>query len=267
MKLNIVPAGSGWLWVKQGMRTFARQPLAMSGLFLLFMGLVSLLSVVPVLGSVVALALLPAATLGLMAAARQAEEGRFPMPTVLATAFTAGTAQRMSMLKLGGLYAVGFLGVIAVTALVDGGSFAQVYLNGEALTEELVQESGFQSAMWVGMGLYLPLAMAFWHAPALVHWHRVDPIKSLFFSLLACWKNKAALLVFGFAWLGVFMTGGLVISVLATLLGGPAVAGMLVLPAVMIMASMFFTSVYYTFRDSFTDDAPVDRSVEQGGLP
>ena len=48
-----------------------------------------------------ALALLPAATLGLMAAAREASEGRFPMPTVLASAFRAGRERLTAMLQLG----------------------------------------------------------------------------------------------------------------------------------------------------------------------
>ena len=255
MKLNIVPARAGWYWVKSGIGTFWRQPLAMSGLFLLFMGVVSLLSVVPLLGSIMALVLLPAATLGLMAATRQAAEGRFPMPTVLATAFTAGKAQQMAMLKLGAMYAVGFLGVIASTAVFDGGAFAQMYLDGTALTEELAQSEGFQTALWVGMGLNLPLAMLFWHAPALVHWHNVEPSKSLFFSAMACWKNKAAMLVFGACWVGVFMLGGLVVNIVGGVLGAQAVVSLLTLPAVMAMASMFFTSIYFTFRDSFTDES------------
>lgn len=254
MKLNTVPASAGWGWVKKGIGTFARQPLAMSGLFLLFMGLVSVLSLLPLVGSVLALALLPAATLGLMAAARQATDGQFPMPTVLATAFRVGQERRTAMLKLGVMYAVGFLGVIAATAVIDGGSFAQVYLNGEPLTETLAQDARFQTALWVGMGLYIPLAMLFWHAPALVHWHGVEPTKSLFFSALACWRNKTALLVYGASWLGVFMLGGLLVSMVAGALGGPAVASMLLLPTVVVMASMFFTSVYFTFQDSFVTD-------------
>lgn len=256
MKLNTVPASAGWTWVKQGVHTFTRQPLAMSGLFLLFMGLVSLLSVVPVLGSVVALALLPAATLGLMEATRLATQGQFPMPTVLAIALRSGPERRMAMLKLGALYAVGFLGVIGVTAVIDGGAFAQVYLNGEPLTEELTQGSGFQAALWVGMGLYIPLAMMFWHAPALVYFLGIEPVKSLFFSLVACWKNKTALMVFGACWLGVFMLGSLLISLVAGALGGQAMASMLILPTVVVMASMFFTSIYFTVRDSFSTDTP-----------
>ena len=72
MKLNILPARQGILWVKLGVKTFLRQPLALAGLFFIFMLLMSVLSMVPVLGNALALALLPAATLGLMAATQEA---------------------------------------------------------------------------------------------------------------------------------------------------------------------------------------------------
>ena len=68
MKLTIVPARMGFVWVRQGIRTFWKQPLAMSGLFFLFMAWVSLASMIPLIGNVIALVLLPAMTLGLMAA-------------------------------------------------------------------------------------------------------------------------------------------------------------------------------------------------------
>jgi hypothetical protein len=71
MKLHIVPARQGILWVKLGMRTFLRQPLALSGLFFIFMAVMSLLSMVPLIGNVLALALLPGATLGVMVATHE----------------------------------------------------------------------------------------------------------------------------------------------------------------------------------------------------
>lgn len=263
MKLNIVPASTGWLWVKLGMTTFFRQPLAMTGLFFMFMGAVSLLSAVPVVGSALSLALLPAATLGLMTAARQASEGKFPMPTVLASAFAAGRQRMQAMLKLGGLYAAGFLLILGLTALLDGGDFAGVYLQGKPLTKEMAEKTAFQHAAWLGMLLYMPLAVLFWHAPALVHWHGVEPVKSLFFSAMACWKNKTALLVYAFSWLGVIMATGVGMSILTSLIGDEDIAGVLVLPLVLVMASMFFTSTYYTFRDSFVADAPEDTHQPQ----
>jgi hypothetical protein len=161
-----------------------------------------------------------------------------------------------AMLKLGGLYALGFLLVMGISALFDGGQFASVYLNGEPITRELANDPEFQQALWVGMGLYLPLAILFWHAPALVHWHGVSPVKSLFFSAMACWKNKGALLVYAFGWLGVFMAGGMALSLVMALLGSEQLAGLFVLPSVLLMAAMFFTSTYFTFRDSFVADDP-----------
>ena len=124
MKLNIVPARTGITWVKQGIRTFFRQPLALSGLFFMFMALMSLTTLVPVVGSALALGLLPAATLGLMAATKEVEGGKFPMPTVLATAFRAGRERMNAMLVLGALYALGFVLIMGISAAFDGGTFA-----------------------------------------------------------------------------------------------------------------------------------------------
>jgi len=70
MKLHLVDAKAGTQWVRQGIRAFWKQPLALSGLFFMFMATLSISSLIPVLGSFLALALLPAASLGLMAATR-----------------------------------------------------------------------------------------------------------------------------------------------------------------------------------------------------
>ena len=68
MQLHIVPARTGLAWARSGIKTFWQQPLAMSGLFFMFMALLSIATLVPFIGAALALALLPAATLGLMAA-------------------------------------------------------------------------------------------------------------------------------------------------------------------------------------------------------
>jgi hypothetical protein len=251
MKLNIVPARTGLLWVKLGMRTFFRQPLALSGLFFMFMALMSVASVVPVVGTALALALLPAATLGLMAATQEASKGNFPMPLILLTAFRAGRQQLRAMLVLGALYAAGFLAVMGISTLFDGGKFARLYLLGGKITPELVNAPDFQMAMWAATALYLPLSLLFWHAPALVYWHNVPPVKSLFFSLVACFRNLGALTVYGLAWLAVFMGAGLVVMFAATLVGSSEFGAAVLVPVVLMIAAMFFTSIYFTVRDSF----------------
>ncbi len=253
MKLQHVPARQGLVWVRSGIRAFIRQPLAMAGLFFLFMMAVSLLSVLPVVGTLAALALLPAATVGLMSATREADQGRFPMPVLLASAFRAGKAQTLNMLQLGAMYAVGFLAVMGASALVDGGGFAQLYLGGGTVDNATVMSEDFQGAMAVGMLLYLPLSMLFWHAPALVHWHGVSPVKSLFFSWVACWRNKWAFAVYMLGWLAFFVVAGLLVTILGGVLGGGSWLLSLIYPLVLLMAAMFFTSFYYTYRDSFSE--------------
>ena len=61
MKLNIVTPKTGAEWVRGGVRTFFKQPLALGGLFFLFMGVISVITMVPMVGGALALAALPAA--------------------------------------------------------------------------------------------------------------------------------------------------------------------------------------------------------------
>ena len=251
MKLNIVPALTGVQWVKLGMRAFLRQPLALTGLFFMFMAVMTIASQVPVIGLVLAMTLLPAATLGLMSATRETLENRFPMPIVLLAGFRAGAYKSRAMLMLGGWYALGFLLAIGASYLVDGGSFARVYLGGSTPSREIMMSGDFQAAMWVFIGLHLPLSLLFWHAPALVYWHDLSPLKSLFFSIVACWRNFGAFMVFGLTWLGTLILVVIVITTVMALLGGASLAGDVLFPALLLMASMFFTSLYFTFRDSF----------------
>ena len=254
MKLNVVPAKTGTLWVRQGIRAFWKQPLALTGLFFMFMASMSILSIVPVLGSFLALMLLPAATLGLMAATREVELGKFPMPFILAAGFRTGADGKKNMVVLGLIYALCFVGVMGISTLVDGGSFASLYLVGGNLDVETVTDSDFQNAMWLSMMLYLPLSLVFWHAPALTHWHGVPVSKSLFFSAIACLSNWRAFLMFGVMWTGIFMGTTLIITLIGSLLGDGEFAAMALLPAMLMMASMFFSSTYYSFVDCFTSD-------------
>jgi hypothetical protein len=270
MKLNIVPPRQGLLWVRLGMRTFWRQPLAMAGLFFMYMASITVLGVVPLLGIALSLVLLPAATLGLMAATREADQGRFPMPVMLISAFRQGRDSSRDMVWLGVMYAGALLSVMGVSALFDDGQFARVYLGAGLPSEEMVNAEGFMTALWVGMGLYIPVVMLFWHAPALVHWHRISPVKSLFFSAMACWRNKGAMLVYAAVWMACFLFFGMGLALIGALLGSPGLISVMMLPAVLLMAAMFFTSFYFTFRDCFAADAgegeSVGRVVERDGL-
>lgn len=253
MKLLLVRASAGVKWVQQGVRTFWRQPLALTGLFFMSMAALSLLSIIPLVGTVLALALLPSVQLSMMVATAETLQGRFPQPALVLVAFRSGAEKRQHMLVLGALYAGIFLGLMALSAAVDGGQFARVYLGGDALTREIAENDSFQAAMWLSLLLYLPLSALFWHAPGLVHWHGVPPVKALFFSAVACLRNVWAFVLFGLAWLLVFTCAGLVIAIATGFVAvfmGLAAHGLMLIGA-MLLAAMFFSSIVFTFRDCF----------------
>jgi len=243
MKLNVVAPRTGIEWVKLGLRTFMRQPLALAGLFFMYMTAVLLLSQVPVVGVVIGGLLVPAATLGLMAATAETSRGRFPMPSVLISAFRAGRQQARAMLVLGAIYTTGSILASGLATLLMG-------------PPEAPQPGRFDGSTLVALVLHLPLFMMFWHAPALVHWHGVTPAKSLFFSMVAVLRNFGAHLVFGLGWIAMFVATGTLIGLVGSLLGGAGMAQGLMLPVALVLASMFSSSIYFSFRDCFTADEP-----------
>ncbi len=244
MKLNVVPARAGIGWARAGMRTFFRQPLALSGLFFMYMAIVLVLAFLPLAGPVLAGMLVPAATLGLMAASAEASRGRFPMPSILFSAFRAGRQRLQAMLVLGAVYTVGSMLATGLAALVAGAP-AQGAAEGEPVN----------AATALALLLHIPLFLMFWHAPALVHWHGVTPAKSLFFSVVAIFRNFGAHLVYGLAWAAVFTVVGSILGVVAGLAGGPDLARTLMLPAALLLAAMFSTSIYFSFEACFQDEA------------
>lgn len=269
MKLNIVPAGTGKLWVRLGIRTFLRQPLAMSGLFFLFMAAISVLGVIPYAGSVLYLLPVPALSLGLMAAAREAADGRFPHPQVLLMAFRAGPRQTRDMLLLGALYASAVLLAVTLVALADGGDLAKSQQALETINDLMKQSPEVQQAAVPAMlshlmrvlsntllmlVLYTPISLAFWHAPALIHWHGVPVVKSLFFSFVACIRNIKAFTAFGLYWTAVYFAVTVPLCLLGMLLGSIELAMGLVAPASLLLMAMFSTSVYFSFRDTFSEE-------------
>ncbi|NBX61974.1 MAG: hypothetical protein EBT67_06030 [Betaproteobacteria bacterium] len=254
MKLNVVKARTGSLWVRQGIRNFWRQPLALSGLFLLFMALASMTSMLSYGGSFLGLMFIPAASLGLMAAAREADLARFPMPSMLVIGFRQGAAQSKSMVMLGFLYALLFCFVLAMSSVFDNGEFARMYMSGGSITEEAILNENFQSAAIFSLLMYIPLSTLFWHAPALMHWHAQPLAKSIFFSFMACWANWRAFAVFGLTWASIFLTTSVLLSLISMAFDDGQMSMVLMLPAMLMLAAMFFSSSYYSFRDCFISE-------------
>ena len=146
---------------------------------------------------------------------------------------------------------------MAVTQWVDGGQFVRIYLLGESIApealRELMSKGDFQMAAMLAGTLNVVIAMLFWHAPALVHWHGVSPVKSLFFSIVACVRNFPAFFVYLMAWIGLTMLVALGASLLFTAAAGPVIGSVLMQLTLMVITAMFFTSQYFSYLDCFVE--------------
>ncbi|SDW45165.1 hypothetical protein SAMN05518669_101696 [Variovorax sp. YR634] len=278
MKLNLVPARTGVEWVRLGLKNFWRQPLAFVSLFLMFMALITSISQLPLIGRFIPFVLLPFSTLGFMVAASVAdasatntdlpgEADGVKKPTGALMFLSVARAMRTewrALAVLGVISAVYCFLTVFLTALVDGGQFMRSYLLGETPTKEVLESSRFQMANLLQMCLALPLVAAMWHAPALVHWHRVEPVKSIFFSLVAMFRNFGAYALYWLAWCGVLVLGLLAAALVGTIVigvgslgsdtGAMAIGNILMVGTVLTLAAMAQASNWFTFRDTFNPD-------------
>lgn len=253
MKLRLVGASRGALWVRQGFRVFFRQPLAFTALFFLFMFAAFVVVTLPWVGGLAMLAMLPVVTLGFMIATRESLLGRFPLPGVFIAPFRHGREHTRSLLILGVAYALASLAVMSLADWLDGGSVSALQesmARGEA-TREMMDDPRVQSGLMLRLVLTVPLSLLFWHAPALIHWGGATPAKAVFFSVVACWRNKWAFLVYALTWSVIVGLFGVVATLFFSLLSAPQLVSLAAFPAALMFSTVFYVSLYFTFVDCF----------------
>lgn len=254
--LKPVPALQGARWMRDGFRLFGKHPLAFSVLLVAFLLSALLLSLVPWVGPLFVVACLPLLSLGFMVASEAALAGKPIHPGHFLSPLAGDTQRSARQLLLCVAYGACTLLVMLVSDAVDGGKFEKLQRllaqgNQAAEVERLLRDSQLFWGVVCRFGLIALLSVPFWHAPALVHWGGQGPAQALFSSTLAVWRSRAAFAVYLLSWLGIIVTFGITTALLAGLLSAREVAGMLLLPSVLIFSTVFYVSLLFTFNDSF----------------
>jgi hypothetical protein len=248
MQARIVPASQGARWLLDGWNLFRSAPFGWLALLLAYWLLMTLLSVVPLLGVAIASIVVPAFSVGFMAAARAASRRS---GVELALLFDGFRHAQRSQLVLGAVYLVCLTLVLGGSTLADGSALARWMLTGRRPANEVLQSDEFFGALALAAALYLPVMMMFWFAPPLVAWHSASPAKALFYSFFACLMNWRAFLVYGAAAALVTLVVPFVLAVtLRTLIGGVSFAW-LALPMLGVLLPTLFASFYASYRDVF----------------
>jgi hypothetical protein len=251
MIARTVPPLQGARWLAEGWRMFRAAPLSWFALVFAYWMAMTVLSLVPLVGIVAASVLVPAFSVGFMAASRAASRSQ---PVELAMLF-AGFRERLpAQLALGALYLASLALVIGGSALVDEGVLARWLLTGREPAADDVREDSFLGALAAAAALYAPVMALFWFAPVLVAWHGMAPAKALFYSFFASLMNWRAFFAYGAAVAVVMFLLPTVLLLVLVLASGGSLRLQpmaLVLPLALVMLPTLFASFYASYRDVF----------------
>ncbi len=244
------PAHLGWLWIKEGFALFRKQPAELSTLFLSYFFLMIVIGIIPIIGQILPLILIPVFTMAFMQACSDVEQGKRVYPSLLLTGFRSPAF--ITLLKLGALYVLAAIIAIAASSLIDGGVFFKAMTGQITLDEETVQGSNMSLAMLFAAVVYVPAAMSFWYAAPLVAWQRMGLMQSIFYSFFSVRRAGKAFLVYGLAWIVVGVLLPVLISgIIALITGSRQVTVMILLPLSMIMTIIMYCSFYPTYTHVF----------------
>ncbi|NYT61211.1 hypothetical protein H0A66_02570 [Alcaligenaceae bacterium] len=264
MQAAILPIMSGWLWIQDGFKLFKRQPMAMFFWSLMTGFFITVSYLIPLLGQMALIACTPLLTFITLCACRNITNGQ-PMllPMWLEPLRDINTRKRL--LGLGFAYLACCLagGFIATLPFIDS-------LMSAINSEGAIDEDALISAMrgpFITFGLlYILISALFWHAPALIGWHRIKMTQALFFSMVACWRNKWPFLVYGASWAAIFFAVQTVGSFLSALGLTPGMVQILLTPANIMVAAVLYCSFYPAYISVFGANYPTENSDQAANL-
>ncbi len=256
MQARLIPGSRGWRWLSEGWRLFRASPVMWLMLVSAYWMLMTVVSILPFVGVVAAVILVPGFSVAFMAASRAAASAE---PLAMSLIFAGFRQNVRAQLALGVVYLLLMVLVLASSALADDGALARWMVTGARPTNEALQSDGFMLALATAATLYMPVMMLMWFAPTLVAWHAMPVAKSLFYSLFACLMNWRAFTVYGVASaLVLIVVPFVVLFVLLLASGGtlrPALMAAM-FPLVFMLMPVMFASFYASYRDIFAEQEP-----------
>lgn len=250
MQAVVLPARAGYLWAKQGWLLFRSQPMAFFSWAMFISLLLMMASITPPIGPIFFVILMPAVTFMTMAACRQASAGQ----KMLLNMWFQPLKQKglfKKLLAMGAVYVLVcfILGLIAFLPFVA--ELSQSVQTATTSNDLLPLLEAIRTPMIIFAVLYVLMASIFWYAPALMGFHEVTLVQSLFFSGVACWRNKWAFAVYGLVWICVFIGIDLVMDVL-TLVGlSESAAATVQVPINIAAGSVLYCSFYPNYVSVF----------------
>ena len=234
--------------MKQGFGLFRKQPGGLSMLFLGYMFCMLALSIIPLLGQLLSVILLPVFSVAFAQGCLNIDQGKRVLPSLLLSGFRKPAMPVLA--ALGVLYIITAMVVLGVSSLADGGVLWQL-LTGQINPQtapDVIRDSNIGSAILLSALLCIPAAMAFCFAAPLIYWQHVSLGKAMFFSFFAIWRSLSAFIVFAATW---FALSVVTTQLLFMIVGRTQMAIQLMMPLSMILTVIMHCSFYAAYRQIF----------------
>ena len=253
--MNDLPARTGWEWLKQGMGLFRKQPAALTTLLFANILFSIGLSAVPILGSVLAVVLIPSFSMAFMQACLMIENGDRVTPAVLLTGFRQPALA--ALCKLGLVYlGVSLLMMVITRLAIPPEVLMQMMPRPDAKTPPDIQTSHMLALFGVFLMDVAVLVTLCFAAP-LTYWKHMGPGKATFYSFFAVIRTARPFLVLLAAWFAIFFG----VCIIAALLFGDAALGRVVLMwLIFLFVLLLQCAMYAGYRTIF--GKPYDKAPQ-----
>lgn len=249
MQAAILPFSAGWFWIRHGFELFRRQPLAMFFWSVVTSFLIMLSYAIPLFGQIALIILTPMLTFLTLCACRNIDQGIRMLPGMwLLPLRKPGVKARLTKLGLAYFVCSMAAALIATVPFLDS---LMTTIDAQGQIDYPALSIAMRGPL-VSFGiLYVAISVLFWHAPALIGWHQIRLTQALFFSMVACWRNKWAFLLYALSWAGIFF-GLEMVSDLLIQMGISANAMQWILtPANIFIAAVLYCSFYPAYMMIF----------------
>ena len=257
--MNTVPTGNGWIWVLTGFTLFRKSPAMWAFLVFSYFVLMQVIGMIPKLGLILVLVLIPVFSASFMIFSRTLDQGNKLGFGLLFSGFKTNLP---ALLGQGGIYLASVLIILALSALADGGVLLNMVVWGEVPPVATFEDGGSVVALVLVGALYVPVFASFWFAPALSAWRNLSALQALFYSFFAALRNWRAFLAYGTSLFLVSFILRLVLVVLTSLLQGllgNKSQNVIVIVQLLVMLAYVctvFASFYASYRDIFPPPKP-----------
>ena len=264
MQASILPISAGFNWILNGWNLFRAQPMHMF-MWSIFIGfLINLSYVFLIVGQIVLFVVTPMLTFLTLSACQRIANGEKLSLGTWFNPLRNNKDVRKNLVRIGFIYLVFCLAAAFLSSIPYVGEINQVLDN--ALTEQTqIDEKLLASVIkkpLITFGiLYVLVSALFWHAPALIGWHKIPIKQAMFYSMIACWRNKFAFLIYGACWAAMFYLLNLVALTLAGSGINISFVQMILTPLNLVMVAVLYCSFYPAYQSVFGDSIAASQNI------